>query len=162
MIGCYDRAAEGSRGTIMIYLRLHFGGSLRCNANARHWNVFIVPLFPLWIIGAFCVKDSEYNDTTFTDAPRMVMRAFTCVCPINCSSSVLSFYGRRCGKLPLMDVNMECVSRGERFFFCFPSGGGIVIQWGVGLVARVRRAWISFSLLGKCEIFGGFIVGIVV
>ncbi|XP_033338976.1 neural cell adhesion molecule 2 [Megalopta genalis] len=41
----------------MIYLRLHVGRSLRCNANARHWNVFIVPLFPLWIIGAFCVKD---------------------------------------------------------------------------------------------------------
>ncbi|XP_053985137.1 protein turtle-like isoform X1 [Hylaeus anthracinus] len=41
----------------MIYLRLHVGRSLRCNTNARHWNVFIVPLFPLWIIGAFCVKD---------------------------------------------------------------------------------------------------------
>ncbi|XP_076665938.1 neural cell adhesion molecule 2 [Andrena cerasifolii] len=41
----------------MIYLRLHVGRSLWCNATARHWNVFIVPLFPLWIIGAFCVKD---------------------------------------------------------------------------------------------------------
>lgn len=60
-IDCYDRAAESSRGTIMIYLRLHVGRSLRCNTNARHWNVFIVPLFPLWIIGAFCVKDSEYK-----------------------------------------------------------------------------------------------------
>ena len=45
----------------MIYLRLHVGRSLRCNTNARYWNVFIVPLFPLWIIGAFCVKDSEYS-----------------------------------------------------------------------------------------------------
>lgn len=60
-IDCYDRAAASSRGTIMIYLRLHVGRSLRCNTNARHWNVFIVPLFPLWIIGAFCVKDSEYK-----------------------------------------------------------------------------------------------------
>lgn len=66
-IDCYDRAAESSRGTIMIYLRLHFGRSLRCNTNARHWNVFIVPLFPLWIIGAFCVKDSEYKKLFYID-----------------------------------------------------------------------------------------------
>lgn len=63
LIGCYDRAAESSRGTIMIYFRLHHGRSLRCNTNARYWNVFIVPLFPLWIIGAFCVKDSEYTES---------------------------------------------------------------------------------------------------
>lgn len=66
-IDCYDRAAESSRGTIMIYLRLHVGRSLRCNTNARHWNVFIVPLFPLWIIGAFCVKDSEYKKLFYID-----------------------------------------------------------------------------------------------
>ncbi|XP_066592853.1 uncharacterized protein [Prorops nasuta] len=41
----------------MIYLRLHVGWGLRYNTNARHLNVLIVPLFPLWIIGAFCVKD---------------------------------------------------------------------------------------------------------
>lgn len=55
---CYDRAA--SRGTIMIYFRPHDGRSLRYNANARHLNVLVVPLFPLWIIGAFCVKDSKW------------------------------------------------------------------------------------------------------
>lgn len=59
VIGCYDRAALVSRGTIMIYFRPHDGRSLRCNANARHLNVLVVPLFPLWIIGAFCVKDSK-------------------------------------------------------------------------------------------------------
>jgi len=58
---CYDRAASvPSRGTIMIYLRPHDGRSLRYNANARHLNVLVVPLFPLWIIGAFCVKDSKW------------------------------------------------------------------------------------------------------
>ncbi|XP_071641585.1 neural cell adhesion molecule 2 isoform X2 [Temnothorax longispinosus] len=41
----------------MIYFRPHDGRSLRYNANARHLNVLVVPLFPLWIIGAFCVKD---------------------------------------------------------------------------------------------------------
>lgn len=59
VIGCYGRAALVSRGTIMIYFRPHDGRSLRCNANARHLNVLVVPLFPLWIIGAFCVKDSK-------------------------------------------------------------------------------------------------------
>lgn len=58
---CYDRAASvPSRGTIMIYFRPHDGRSLRYNANARHLNVLVVPLFPLWIIGAFCVKDSKW------------------------------------------------------------------------------------------------------
>lgn len=58
---CYDRAAlVPSRGTIMIYFRPHDGRSLRYNANARHLNVLVVPLFPLWIIGAFCVKDSKW------------------------------------------------------------------------------------------------------
>ncbi|EFN66127.1 hypothetical protein EAG_08647 [Camponotus floridanus] len=57
---CYDRAA--SRGTIMIYFRPHDGRSLRYNANARHLNVLVVPLFPLWIIGAFCVKDNRESD----------------------------------------------------------------------------------------------------
>ncbi|XP_014608132.1 PREDICTED: hemicentin-2-like [Polistes canadensis] len=41
----------------MVYLRLHVGRSLRSNANTRYLNFLIVPLFPLWIIGAFCVKD---------------------------------------------------------------------------------------------------------
>jgi hypothetical protein len=44
----------------MIYFRPHDGRSLRCNAYARHLNVLVVPLFPLWIIGAFCVKDSKW------------------------------------------------------------------------------------------------------
>lgn len=44
----------------MIYFRPHDGRSLRYNANARHLNVLVVPLFPLWIIGAFCVKDSKW------------------------------------------------------------------------------------------------------
>ncbi|RLU23792.1 hypothetical protein DMN91_004000 [Ooceraea biroi] len=43
----------------MIYFRPHDGRSLRCNAYARHLNVLVVPLFPLWIIGAFCVKDGK-------------------------------------------------------------------------------------------------------
>lgn len=44
----------------MIYFRPHDGRSLRCNVNARRLNVLVVPLFPLWIIGAFCVKDSKW------------------------------------------------------------------------------------------------------
>ena len=76
-IGCYDRAADSSRGTIMIYLRLHVGRSLRCNTNARYWNVFIVPLFPLWIIGAFCVKDSEYRQI-FLLVPTFIIVVVRC------------------------------------------------------------------------------------
>lgn len=58
---CYDRAAlVPSRGTIMIYFRPHDGRSLRYNVNVRHLKVLVVPLFPLWIIGAFCVKDSKW------------------------------------------------------------------------------------------------------
>lgn len=58
---CYDRAASvPSRGTIMIYFRPRDGRSLRYNVNVRHLKVLVVPLFPLWIIGAFCVKDSKW------------------------------------------------------------------------------------------------------
>lgn len=44
----------------MIYFRPHDERSLRYTVNARHLNVLVVvPLFPLWIIGAFCVKESK-------------------------------------------------------------------------------------------------------
>lgn len=146
MIGCYDRAAEGSRGTIMIYLRLHFGRSLRCNANARHWNVFIVPLFPLWIIGAFCVKDSEYNDTTSTDARRTAVRALRVYLRLPDQLLILcarflwapvrqtTFDGRKYG-----------VCLGRAAFFVFPATRGrrrIVFQWG----------WVYWLVFGELDL----------
>ncbi|XP_015589741.1 protein turtle homolog B isoform X2 [Cephus cinctus] len=40
---------------IMIYFKFYLT-NLRCDSNTRHLKI-LVPLFPLWIIGALCVKD---------------------------------------------------------------------------------------------------------
>lgn len=99
----------------MIYFRPHDGRSLRYNANARHLNVLVVPLFPLWIIGAFCVKDSKwllnfvvvfyricacfrrstYSEVDLVLAFRNFYRPFSATCLSNVNELVSSFEERK-------------------------------------------------------------------
>lgn len=92
----------------MVYPRLHVGRSLRSNANTRYLNVLIVPLFPLWIIGAFCVKDGKWDKiflSSFTVSPLLTELAFQA-----CSRNI-GFFGK---VLRVVNLARRCIELDSR------------------------------------------------